>query len=69
MLNIFIADRAAVTDAAELIASFGEEAVLEAAERAERSRDAGNVRMFCHWRQIERLVSALSCDEAIGTVH
>jgi hypothetical protein len=43
--------------------------VLEAADRAARSRKAGNVRMFCRWRQIERLIDTLSCDEAFGTVH
>ncbi|CAA9497181.1 MAG: hypothetical protein AVDCRST_MAG31-143 [uncultured Sphingomonas sp.] len=69
MLPTFIADRSAVEAAAELIASLGDEAVLEAADRAARSRDAGNVRMFCHWRQIERLIDTLSCDEAFGTVH
>jgi hypothetical protein len=69
MPPLFIADRAAVDAAAELLAGFGEEAVLEAADRAERSRAAGNVRMFCRWRHIERLIDALSCEEAFGTVH
>jgi hypothetical protein len=69
MLPTFIADRSAVDAAAELIAALGEDAVLEAADRAARSREAGNVRMFCRWRQIERLIDTLNCDEVFGTVH
>ena len=42
---------------------------MEAATRAERSRDLGNVAHFCHWRQIERMILLLSAEEAIGTIH
>ena len=48
---------------------FGEDAAMEAAARAERSRDVGNVLHFCHWRQIERVIATLSCHEVHGTVH
>ena len=65
----FINGRRALADASELIDRFGEEAALEAAVRAERSRDDGNVARFCHWRQIERVIATLSCDEVCGTVH
>lgn len=65
----FINGRLALADAAELIDRFGDDAGLEAAVRAERSRDAGNVARFCHWRQIERVVASLSCDEVRGTIH
>jgi hypothetical protein len=65
----FIAGRLVLAEASELIDRFGEEAALEAATRAERSRDAGNVLHFCHWRQIERVIATLSCDEVRGTVH
>ena len=65
----FIAGRLALAEASELIDRFGEEAALEAATRAERSRDAGNVLHFCHWRQIERVIATLSCDEVRGTIH
>jgi hypothetical protein len=65
----FISGRHALTEASELIDSFGDEAATEAAIRAERSRDAGNVLLFCHWRQIERVIATLSCDEVRGTVH
>ncbi len=65
----FISDRLALADAAELIERFGDEAGFEAAARADRSRDAGNVARFCHWRQIERVIAALSSQEVSGTVH
>jgi hypothetical protein len=65
----FIAGRLALAEASELIDRFGEEAGLEAATRAERSRDAGNVLHFCHWRQIERVIATLSSDEVVGTIH
>lgn len=65
----FLPDRLAVSDADELIASFGDDAGFEAAARADRSRDIGNHLHFCRWRQIERLILLLSSDEAVGTVH
>ena len=65
----FIHGRSALDDAAELIAHYGDDAGLEAAVRAERSRDLGNVARFCHWRQIERVIATLSSDEVRGTVH
>ena len=65
----FIAGRLALAEASELIDRFGDHAGLEAATRAERSRDAGNVLHFCHWRQIERVIATLSSDEVRGTVH
>lgn len=65
----FISGRPALADAAELIERFGDDAGLEAAVRAERSRDTGNVVRFCHWRQIERVIATLSSDEVRGSVH
>jgi hypothetical protein len=65
----FIHGRLALADASDLIERYGEDAGLEAAVRAERSRDLGNVVRFCHWRQIERVIATLSCDEVCGTVH
>lgn len=65
----FIHGRSALDDAAELMARYGDDAAFEAAARAERSRDDGNVVRFCHWRQIERVIATLSCDEVHGTVH
>lgn len=65
----FIHGRLALADATDLIERFGEDALLEAAERAERSRDDGNVARFCHWRQIERVIATLSSDEITGSIH
>ena len=65
----FIHGRLALADASDLIERYGEDAALEAAMRAERSRDDGNVARFCHWRQIERVIATLSSDEALGTIH
>ena len=65
----FINGRLALADASELIDRFGQHAAQEAASRAERSRDDGNVMRFCHWRHIERLIAALGSHEVSGTVH
>lgn len=65
----YIHGRLALQDASELIDRHGDGAALEAAMRAERSRDDGNVARFCHWRQIERVIATLSSDEALGTIH
>jgi adenylylsulfate kinase-like enzyme len=65
----FIHGRLALADADELMRRFGDDAGFEAAARAERSRDLGNVARFCHWRQIERVIATLSSDDVRGTVH
>lgn len=69
MDTLFIAGRAALADAALLMDNYGDNAGFEAAARAERSRDRGNVVLFCHWRQIERVIASLSDREATGTIH
>ena len=69
MAKAFIHGRLALADASDLIERYGDDAGLEAASRAERSRDNGNVARFCHWRQIERVIAALSSDEVTDTVH
>ncbi|HEX6071645.1 MAG TPA: hypothetical protein VFY95_01390 [Sphingomicrobium sp.] len=69
MRSPFIHGRRALDDASDLIARFGDDAGFEAAVRAERSRDGGNVARFCHWRQIERVIASLTSDEITGTVH
>jgi hypothetical protein len=65
----YLADRAEVFDAAELIFLYGNGAGYEAATRADRCREMGNERHFCRWRQIERLIVLLSVEESIGTIH
>jgi hypothetical protein len=69
MESPFIHGRVALADAADLIERYGDDAGFEAAARAERSRDIGNIAHFCHWRQIERVIATLSSDEVRGTVH
>ncbi len=58
-----------VVEAEALIANFGKAAGIEAADRAEASRNIGNHLQFCRWRQIERLVILLSVETTLGTVH
>lgn len=65
----FIADRATLDGATDLIARFGDHAPLEAAALAGRSRDLGNLVHFCRWRQVERVIALLELEEATGTVH
>ncbi|MFL6733501.1 MAG: hypothetical protein ACJ8EY_02265 [Sphingomicrobium sp.] len=66
---LFIKGRSALADASELINRYGDDAGSEAAARAERSRDVGNVVRFCHWRQIQRVIATLTDEEVRGTVH
>ena len=69
MASAFIKDRASLADASDLLDRFGEDAAREAAALAAESREAGNVVRFCHWRQIQRVIAALSHTSAAGTVH
>jgi hypothetical protein len=66
---IFIHGRGALADAHELIERFGDMAACEAAARARQSRGDGNVVRFCHWRQIERVIAALACEDVVGSIH
>jgi len=67
---VYLSDASAAADAADLIARFGAFAGSEAAARADRSRDLGNVVHFCRWREIERMIALLSSfDRADATVH
>lgn len=65
----YLADRTQVSQAAELIHLYGDDAGSQAAVRADKSRDVGNHIHFCRWRQIERLIVLMSINRAIGTVH
>ncbi len=67
-LPVFI-DSTHYSDAELLITNYGEEAGLEAANRADKSRSLGNHLHYCKWRQVERLCVLLSIDQTIGTVH
>ena len=67
---VYLSDASAAADAADLIARFGIHAASEAAARADRSRDLGNVIHFCRWREIERMIETLSATSpADATVH
>lgn len=68
-MHAYIASRAALADAVQLIDVFGDDAALEAAVRAEGARDRGNVLRFCHWRQIERVIVALAAGADSSTIH
>lgn len=65
----YLSDAADVTVATQLLADHGGAAAVEAAMRAHDGLTNGNVRSFCRWRQIERLVLLLAQPEAVGTVH
>lgn len=65
----FLSDRVAVDEAHALIARHGDEAGYAAAARAEQYRVLGNHIHFARWRQIERLITYLSIDDVLGTVH
>tara|TARA_R110000824_G_scaffold103449_10_gene245826 strand:+ start:1643 stop:1852 length:210 start_codon:yes stop_codon:yes gene_type:complete len=67
-LPVFI-DSTHYSAAELLITNYGEEAGLEAANRADKSRSLGNHLHYCKWRQVERLCVLLSIDQSIGTVH
>lgn len=58
-----------VMEAQALMERFGKAAGLEAAERAEASRNIGNHLHYCRWRQIERLIIMLSAETTLGTIH
>lgn len=68
-MHLYLADRSAIDQAQELMATFGDDAGFEAAARADKSRDLGNHVHFCRWRQVERLIVLMSIDRAVGTVH
>jgi hypothetical protein len=67
--DVYLSNRAAFVDASELIDRFGELAVVEAAQRASRSRDLGNVVHFCRWREVIRMIDMLSDDQVDGAIH
>lgn len=65
----FVTDRKAALDAAHMIDEHGVAAGAQAAALAEISRDRGNIVHFCRWRQIERLIGAMTDAGAEQTRH
>ena len=68
-MSVYLPDRSAAADAADLLARFGDYAASEAAARADRSRELGTVIHFCRWRQIERLILLLEDGGRAQTIH
>ena len=60
---------AAFAEAARLIERFGAFAGSEAALRADRSRDLGNVVHFCRWREVGRMIELIRDEAVTGPVH
>lgn len=69
MSHLHLTDRTALADADELIARFGTHAADEAAARAARSRELGNIIHFCRWRTVGRVISLLAQPAPAGTIH
>ena len=67
--HVHLPDRSAAADAADLITRFGDYAAIEAAARADQSRERGNVLHFCRWRQIGRMIELLASGRGESTVH
>ncbi|RED16122.1 hypothetical protein [Parasphingopyxis lamellibrachiae] len=67
--QFYISDREAVSDAANLIEEYGSLAGKEAAARAGKSREKGNVVHFCRWRQIKRLVEWMDSGGVASSLH
>lgn len=61
--------RTSVEEATLLITAFGEDAVVEAATRADQFRSAGDLSQFCRWRQIERAIELLQLEDVVGELH
>lgn len=68
-VHVHIPDAAAARDAADLIEQFGDFAADEAAQRACRSRELGNVIHYCRWRQIQRFIEQLGNAGPDVTLH
>ncbi len=67
--KLFVADREAYDGAAALIDAFGENALAEAAARAERCRDIGNHIHYTRWCRVGRTIMQLGDPAPGGLVH
>jgi hypothetical protein len=65
----FIHGRAVAEDAARLTAEYGADAAMAAALRAAHSRARDNAIRFCHWREVERMVTLLAAPPPATTRH
>jgi hypothetical protein len=64
-----IHDRASFERAVGMIARFGEDAVIEAATRADGFRVRGQMSQFCRWRQVEHAIQLLELRDIVGELH
>lgn len=67
--TLFVADREAYEGATELLASFGEAALAEAANRAEQSRGKGNHVHYTRWCRVGRAILLLGDPDPRGLLH
>ena len=67
--DVYLSDGRAFAEASDLLARYGELAVAEAAQRASRSRDLGNVIHFCRWREVIRMLDMLGDEQVDGAIH
>ncbi len=68
-MHYIICDRAVADAATALIGAHGGDAQDRAADLAQASRERGNVHKFCHWRQVARMIDALSPGGSVTTLH
>ncbi len=62
-------DRQFINEANSLISIYGDDAIIEAATKADAYRDAGNLVQFCRWRQVERAILMLQLEDIVGEIH
>jgi len=58
-----------VKDALLLIAEHGDEAVVEAAYKADQYQNAGDLWQYCRWRQVEKAITLFQLEDVIGEIH
>ena len=69
MDGFWISGRKALDDASALMDAHGGEATDVAARRARESRSKDNIVRYCHWRQIERVITVLESPDRRGMIH
>jgi hypothetical protein len=65
----FISDRVAYACARDLVGVEGDDAVMTAADRADRFAAQGDTPMTAYWRRVERAVEILLLQDVIGELH
>ena len=65
----FVAGRPMVEAALSLARDHGDDAVMAAQLRAAHSRAQDNAAHYCHWREVERLVTWMASPDDCATRH